>query len=169
MKKMISILLSLAVLTLTLTVSVPPVSAYDPQTDAAPYHLTPAELDKSLEVPPDINRPDNYVRVLYFHRIPGCSTCQLMSKYIYETVKTCFANEVKNREVILSYHNFEDVRNTKLVKAFRIGSPTLVIIQGKDGRDTKAKKADKIWTLAGDKEAFVKYVETEIRPWLPKE
>ena len=160
------------ILTLLLAVLAPfalvpsAVSANGPETDRVPYHLTPAQLNQSLEIRPDTARPDDYVRVLYFHRVPGCPTCQLMSKYVYETIKTRFSKEVQNREVIISFHNFEDSRNAKLVKTFNIGSPSLVLIQGRDGKDVKAKTAGKIWPLAGDREKFFDYVEGEIDAYL---
>lgn len=153
----------LALMTLT-----PATFADDPESEKAPYYLTSAELERALEVQANLDRPDDYARVLYFHRTPGCSTCQLMSKYVFETIKTRFLIEVKNRTVILSYHNFEDPQNAKLVKTFKIASPTLVIIQGKNGKEVKAKKADRIWSLAGDKMSFMTYVEKEIRNWLPQ-
>ena len=149
-----------------MTVGIRSVSAYDPQKDKAPYHMTTDELDKTFDIKAETKIPNDYVRVLYFHRIPGCSTCQTMSKYVYETVLKAYSGDVKNRRIVLRYFNFEDPKNAKLVKTFKITSPSLVIIQGRDGKDIKAKKADKIWSLAGDKEAFMKYVSEEIGKYL---
>lgn len=140
--------------------------AYDPQKDVAPYHLTNEQLDKTFGIKPDTKRPDDYVRVLYFHRVPGCATCQTMSKYVCETILKTYSEEVKNRQIVLRYFNFEDPKNAKLVKTFKIASPSLVLIQGRNGKDVKAKKADKIWSLAGDKAAFMKYVRKEINDYL---
>lgn len=149
-----------------MTLGVRPVFAYDSQKDKAPYYLTDDELDKKFDVKSETKMPDDYVRVLYFHRVPGCSTCQTMSKYVYETLSKTYFEKVKNRQIVLRYFNFEDPKNAKLVKTFKIASPTLVLIQGRNGKDVKAKYADKIWSLAGDKMAFMKYVGKEIDGYL---
>ena len=56
------------------------------ETDKLPYYLTDAELDKKLGVNEKADAPKNYVWAVYFHRAPGCDTCQLMSKYVFATV-----------------------------------------------------------------------------------
>ncbi len=140
--------------------------AYDPQKENPPYYLTDDELDKLLNINPKTKKPDDYVRILYFHRVPGCATCQTMSKYLYETIVNQFSEEVKERNLILRYDNFENPKYQKLVHLFKISSPTLVLIQGRDGKDIKAKTLDKIWSLAGDKKAFMNYIEDEINAYL---
>lgn len=158
--------LALCIVTIFTAVSIQTVSAYDPQKEKAPYYMTDDELDKTFDVKAETKKSNDYVRVLYFHRVPGCSTCQTMSKYVYETILKTYSREVKNRQVVLRYFNFEDPKNAKLVKTFKIASPTLVLIQGRNGKDIKAKYADKIWSLAGDKAAFMKYVGKEIDGYL---
>ncbi|MGL6197156.1 MAG: hypothetical protein ACRC2T_20290, partial [Thermoguttaceae bacterium] len=81
------------------------VSAFAAEDDAneskPPYYMTDEHLDKSLGVNDDAQKPEQFLQVIYFHRVPGCDTCQLMSKYIYETVKTKFPEEVKNKNIVL--------------------------------------------------------------------
>ena len=138
------------------------------QDDRPPYYLTDAELDKKLKVDEKTEAPSEYIWLIYFHRVPGCSTCQLMSKYIYETVEKSFADDVKGKNIVLRYRNLDDVKNADLVKRFNIRSPMLVIVQVKDGKLVKAKHADKIWSLAAEKEKFLEYVEKEIKSYQPK-
>jgi hypothetical protein len=135
-----------------------------------PYYLTEAELDKKLGVEVKADEkpvpPKEYIWLVYFHRVPGCDTCQLMSKYVYETVKERFADEVKDKQIVLRYRNFEDPKNAALVKLLNIKSPSLAIIHVKDGKPVKAKFAGKIWSLASEKEKFMKHVEEETKSFL---
>jgi hypothetical protein len=133
--------------------------------DRPPYYLTDEELDKKLGIDEKTEAPKEYVWVVYFHRVPGCATCQLMSKYIYETVEKQFGDNVKAKEIVLRYQNFEDRKNAGLVKKLGIKSPSLAVVQIKDGKLVKAKLADKIWALAAEKEKFVDYVEEEIKTY----
>ena len=130
-----------------------------------PYYLTDVELDKKLGIDEKTEASKEYIWVVYFHRVPGCETCQLMSKYVYETVKERFANEVKDKQIVLRYRNFEEPKNAALVKKLGIKSPSLAVIQVKDGKMVKAKLADKIWSLAAEKEKFMDYVAREIKSY----
>ena len=131
-----------------------------------PYHMSSQELDKSLSVDPEISIPQEYVRILYFHRDPGCATCQKMSKMVFQIVKKSFSEEARKKKVVLRYYDFEESKNEKLTKTFRITSPSLVILQMKSGNTSKAKFADQIWPLSGNSEKFFRYVEKEIREYL---
>jgi hypothetical protein len=130
-----------------------------------PYYMTDAELDKKLGIDEKVEAPKEYIWVVYFHRVPGCATCQLMSKYIYETVEKRFGDEMKGKEIVLRFQNFEERKNAALVQRLAIKSPMLAIIQIKDGKLVKAKHADKVWTLVAEKDKFIDYVEKEIKTY----
>lgn len=144
-------------------------TAFGQQADKPPYYLSAEALDASLGVDADAEKPANFVRAVYFHRVPGCATCQKMSKYIFETVKTQFPADVKDKKLVLRYMNFEDAKNAKVVKAFDIKSPTLVIIDVRDGKDTRVKKAARLWELSADKAKFQTYVAEELKAYLAPE
>ena len=131
-----------------------------------PYYLTEAKLDKNLGIDEKTEAQKEYIWLVYFHRVPGCDTCQLMSKYIYETVKERFANDLKEKNIVLRYRDFEEPKNASLVKLLNIKSPSLAIIYVKDGKPVKAKFAGKIWSLASEKEKFMEHVEKEITLYL---
>ena len=133
-----------------------------------PYYLADAELDKKLGVDEKTETPKEYVQVIYFHRVPGCDACQLMSKYVYETVKRLFADDVKEKRIVLRYRNFEEEKNADLVEKLGIKSPSLAVIQIEDGEMVKAKLAGKIWSLVAEKEKFIRYVAEEMKSYLPE-
>lgn len=128
------------------------------QDDKPPYYLSDSELDKKLTIDEKVKAPQEYLWIIYFHRVPGCETCQLMSKYVFETVKTKFADEIKTKNMVLRYKNFEIKQNAALVKKLGVKSPSLYIVEIKEGKIVKAKQADQIWSLAADKEKFIEYV-----------
>ena len=138
------------------------------ETDKPPYYLTDAELDKKLGVNEKTDAPKDYVWAVYFHRAPGCDTCQLMSKHVFATVNERLSDNVKEKQIVLRYKNFEDKKNAALVKKLGIKSPSLAVVEIKDGKLTKAKLADKIWSHAAEKKKFMDYVEKEIRTYCPE-
>lgn len=162
MKRMIAILFVLSAVVLSPMITQADEKKKD---DKAPYYLTDEELDKKLGVDEKTELPEVFVWVVYLHRVPGCDTCQLMSKYIYETVDTRFKDDTKIKEIVLRYRNFEDKKNADLVKKLKIQSPSLAIMIVKNGKLVKAKLAGKIWSLAKDKDEFIDYVEKEINAY----
>lgn len=136
------------------------------EADKPPYYLSAEALDESLGVDANAAKPADFVRAVYFHRVPGCATCQKMSKYIFETAKTQFADQLKNKKLVLRYMNFEDPKYAKLAQAFDVKSPTLVIVEVKAGKDARYKKAARIWELSGDEAKFQTYVAEEFNAWL---
>jgi len=160
--------LSVVVVVFALLFAVPHVVGQEKNDDRPPYYLTDAELDKKLGVDEKTEAPKEYVWLIYFHRVPGCSTCQLMAKYIYETVDKRFSNELKARQIVLRYKNLDAANNIELVKRFSIRSPMLVAVHIKDGKIVRAKHTDKIWSLAAEKEKFIDYVEKEIKSYFPE-
>ncbi|MDR0310846.1 MAG: hypothetical protein LBJ21_04600 [Acidobacteriota bacterium] len=90
-----------------------------------------------------------------------------MSKYIYETVVDRFADDLKNKQVVLRYGNLDDPKDDgyAIAKRLNINSPTLVLFQINDGKAVKAKPADKMWTLAAEEVKFKDYVEQEIKSY----
>lgn len=146
-------------------VGVSVVGAADTQNpaDKPPYYLSNRQLDESLGVNDQALKPARYVRLVYFHRVPGCSTCQLMSRYIYQTVQTKFPEYTKNKTLVLRYMNFEDPQFASFAQAFNVKSPTLIAIEVQDGKDVRYWNLNQIWLLAADKAKFYEYVETKVR------
>ena len=131
-----------------------------------PYELDDKELDKKLGVDEKTGTLKDYVCIISFHRIPVCSSCQLMSNHVYETVAERFVDEVKTKQVVLRYRDFEEEKNADLVKKLGIKSPSLAVLQIKGGKMVKAKLAATIWSLAAEKEKFMDQVEEDINWYL---
>jgi len=134
-----------------------------------PYHLSVEKLDEALGVDSKTERPKDYVRVIYFHLVPGCDICQTVSKNVFQTLIASFKKELKTKQVILRYHDIEDEKNAKIIEAFDVKGPSLYIVQGTDGKEVKAKNADQIWSLVTTKKKFLEYVEKEVRAYLSEE
>lgn len=142
--------------------------ADEKQSEKPPYYLNDEQLDKKLGVDEKVETPKSFLWVVYFHRIPGCDTCQKMSKYVYETIDTKFKDDTKTKNVVLRYKNLDDKKNADLVKKLKLKSPALAVMIVKDGKLHKAKLAGKIFSFAADKEKFINYVAQEINAYKPQ-
>ena len=111
-------------------------------------------------------QPKHRVVAIYFHRTQRCPTCQRISAYVEEAVKSGFAREMKQNVVQLCLIDYQDKKNAKYTKGYKITRPTLVLADVKDGRVTAWKPMPKVWSLVGKKDQFFKYVQDGIRGYL---
>ena len=107
--------------------------------------------------------PADRVVVMYFHRTVRCPTCQKMGSYSEEAVKSGFAEQVKAGTVEFHYIDFQDPKNAKLASGYGVAGPTLIVAKVAGGKVVEKKNLKDIWAKAGDKTAFVKYVQTNVK------
>jgi len=110
----------------------------------------------------DIKAPADRVAVMYFHRTQRCPTCLRMGSYSEEAVKGGFANEVKAGTVEFHSIDFQDAKNAAMVKAYKIGGPTLIVLKVEKNKAVAGKNLTEIWTKVRDKDVFLKYVRENI-------
>lgn len=102
----------------------------------------------------------------YFHRTNRCPTCRKISTYVEESLKTGFADEMKSGDVALRMIDFQDPKNERYTSGYKISGPTLVILDVQGEKVVAWKPAPKVWSLVGKKDAFLKYVQEEVRGYL---
>jgi thiol-disulfide isomerase/thioredoxin len=107
--------------------------------------------------------PADRVVVMYFHRVPGCPTCQKMRGYTQEAVKGEFAKQIKDGKVELHYINFEDQKNAALTQGYKVSGPTLIVARVAGNKVAEYKNLTEIWSKVVDKPAFVKYVQENVK------
>lgn len=112
-----------------------------------------------------ITTPADRVAVMYFHRTKRCPTCRKIGTYVNESVKEKFAEQMKSKTVGLYYVDFQQKKNEKLAKAYKVTGPTLVMVKIVDNKMADWKPMPKIWKLVGDKEKFFEYVQTGVEEY----
>jgi hypothetical protein len=110
--------------------------------------------------------PSHQVIACYFHRTVRCPTCRRISAYITEAVQTGYKDEVKAGSVKMVMIDFQDEKNQKYTQAYQIAGPTLVLMDVHEGKVTSWKPAPKVWSLVGNKDEFLKYVQGEVQSYL---
>jgi len=113
-------------------------------------------------------KPDHWVSVMYFHRTKRCPTCKKISAYIEESAKKGFAEQMKAGEVGCYMIDYQDAKNSKYSRFYKISGPTLVIADVRQGKVTEWKPMPQVWSLVFKKEAFFKYVQDGIGGYLEK-
>ena len=110
--------------------------------------------------------PEHRVVAMYFHRTQRCPTCKRIGAYAEEAIKTKFTRELKQKKLSFHLIDFQDRKNEKYTKGYRISGPTLVLANVVQDKVTAWKPLPKVWSLVGKKDEFFEYVQNEIRKYL---
>ena len=117
---------------------------------------------------PAADAPKDRVVAMYFHRTERCPTCQKMGSYSEEAVKTAFADEIKKGRVAFHFIDFEAEKNARYTKAYDISGPALIVAKISDNKVASYRNLEDIWDKVGDKPAFLRYVQENVKACLAK-
>ena len=112
------------------------------------------------------DRADKVI-VYYMHQTFRCITCNQIEATTGELINTDFAREMKDGRLEWKKVNFQE--NEDLAKLYNVASSTVVVVRLRDGKEIGHQSLDKVWTLSGNRDEFVKYVGGAIREALTKE
>jgi thiol-disulfide isomerase/thioredoxin len=109
--------------------------------------------------------PKDRVVVMYFHRTERCPTCLKMGSYSEEAVKKGLAKEIKAGKVAFHFIDFEDEKNERFTKAYKIEGPTLIVARVSEKKVAQYKSLDEMWTKVREKDKFIEYVQTNVKEY----
>ena len=106
------------------------------------------------------------VLVQYFHVAARCETCENMENCAREALQTAFADAWRDGRVEFRSLDYAEPRNEDLAKRYQLDCNSLVVSRQQNGTEVGWKKLDKIWDLVGDRAAYERYVQDEVRACL---
>ena len=101
------------------------------------------------------------ILVYYFHGTTRCATCKTIEAYAHEIVATAFASDLKAGSLEWKTVNVDEAANQHFTRDFELYTRSVVVVDAKDPK--RFKVLDRVWQLVGDKAAFQRYVEQEVR------
>jgi len=110
--------------------------------------------------------PKDRVVVMYFHRTQRCPTCLKMGGYAEEAVTKGMAKDVKEGKVSFHYIDFQDPKNSAFTQAYQVSGPTLLVVKVSGDKAAEYKNLQDMWTKVGNKDAFLEYVQSNIKTYL---
>ena len=156
------------------TLAEEPVSTIPPGGDSAATKISQASPKTPRVVPtataaPAQSQPsvsDRTVVAYYFHGNFRCQTCRKIEAFSREAVESGFPEDLKAGRLEWRVINVEEPGNEHFIQDYQLFSKSLVLVAKEGSKQTRWKNLQKVWTLVGDKEAFIQYVQDEIRAYL---
>ena len=124
-----------------------------PTATAAPAQSQPSESDRT-------------VVAYYFHGNFRCQTCRKIEALSREAVESGFPEDLKAGRLEWRVINVEESGNEHFIQDYQLFSKSLVLVAKEGSKQTRWKNLQRVWTLVGDKDAFMQYVQVEIRAYL---
>lgn len=106
------------------------------------------------------------VRVYYFHTTQRCASCKKIEALSEETVREGFARELDAGALEWKSLNLDDGENRHFVQDYQLYTKSLVVVDLRDGKQTRWKNLPRIWELLRDDVAFRQYVKREVHEYL---
>jgi hypothetical protein len=110
--------------------------------------------------------PDRTVVAYYFHGNFRCQTCRKIEALSREAVESGFPEELKNGKLEWRVVNVEESGNQHFIEDYRLFSKSVILVRFDDGRQKEWKNLLDVWRLVGDKGAFLRYVQNEVKAYL---
>ena len=114
--------------------------------------------DGSSVSPAVTSKAQLHLKIVYFHRTVRCPTCKRIGTLAAEAVTTSFPREIEQGTVHFSSVDFQDEKNAKLVDAYKIKTPTLVLIRVEDGHANAWAPLPRVWQLVAKPDELKAYV-----------
>jgi len=109
---------------------------------------------------------ENVVIAYYFHGYKRCNTCRTIEAYTVEALETGFSDELRRGDLAWLVVNVEEPENEHYVEDYELATKTVVLVEVKDGEESRWTRLDEVWQLVGDKESFVDYIQESTREYL---
>jgi hypothetical protein len=156
------------------TLAQEPVSTLPPDGDSAATKVSQASPKNPRVVPTATAAPakrepnvsDRTVVAYYFHGNFRCQTCRKIEALSREAVESGFPEDLKVGRLEWRVINVEESGNEHFIQDYQLFSKSLVLVAKEGSKQTRWKNLQEVWTLVGNREAFIKYVQAEIRAYL---
>lgn len=117
----------------------------------------------------DGGKAGSKVVAYYFHVTVRCPTCRKIEALSEEALKRGFADALKDGSLEWRPVNVQHLENRHFIQDYQLFTKSLVIARMKDGKQVEWKNLEKVWELVWNSDAFLKYVQNEVRAYLEKE
>jgi small redox-active disulfide protein 2 len=106
------------------------------------------------------------VVAMYFMTSARCTSCLKIESFTREAIESGFSQELKDGVIILKTINVESPENQHFVSNYQLYSKTVVIAGVEKGLQQRWKNLERVWDMLDDKQAFMSYVQTEMKQML---
>jgi len=137
-----------------------------PDLAPAPMKTVREPSGKIVGKEPSAQARGSKVIVYYLHTTARCPSCLKIEAYTAAEVTGPLSGPLSEGRLEWKVLNVEEPKNEHFVEDYQLYTKSVVVSEMKDGKEVRWKRLDKVWDLLGDQQAFMKYVDEEVRGYL---
>lgn len=104
--------------------------------------------------------------VYYFHGNFRCHSCITIENLTKQAVNSGFTDQLKNGRIEMKVINIEEPGNEHFADDYKLYTKSVILSDIKNGSEASWKNLEKVWTLLGDEDKFIEYIQTEMKTLL---
>jgi hypothetical protein len=171
-------------------VSAPTPSSAQPATQPGSVDLPPREVSKPITGSPQAGPPAAHetaarvpedkmiakgavphalgskVIVYYLHTTARCPSCLKIEAYTATEMTGPLARSLSEGRLEWKVVNVDEPENTHFTEDYELYTKSVVVSEVRNGKEIRWKRLDKVWDYLDDQDAFMKYVDEEVRVYL---
>jgi len=109
---------------------------------------------------------DDGIIAYYFHGMKRCPWCRKIEASAHEAIRQGFAEEMADGRLNWRVVNFEGPGNAHFVDDYDIAASTVVLVEVRDGKQTRWKNLEEVWDHLDNKDALMRFVREEVASFL---
>lgn len=110
--------------------------------------------------------PAEGVIVYQFHRRFRCEACHTLEAAINESLRTYFPNELKEGRLVFMVVDLDAKGNGHYEKDYDFFYNTVIVVDRENGRETRYKNLEEVWSLVDKKEAAMEFIRSHVADYL---
>jgi hypothetical protein len=110
--------------------------------------------------------PGPKVIAYYFHGNIRCVTCRTIESYAKEAIESGFPDALRKGQIEFRSVNIDEPQNEHFVHDYQLSASSVVVARFNNGEQADWKNLQLVWELVLDHDAFMVYVQEEIKPFL---
>lgn len=112
------------------------------------------------------NAQGHKVIAYYFHGIYRCATCRKIEDLTRQAIKEGFPEDLKQGRLEYRVVNVEQSGNEHFIKDYQLFTKSVIIVDMQGGKQMRWKNLNKVWEYVLNREAFLKYIQGEVKAYL---
>jgi len=116
---------------------------------------------------PSVKKSADKIEIYYFHRTQRCYSCNILSRYVRETIEQKFSEEIESGKIEFREINIDLPENKNVTGKFQASGSSLFINAIKDGQDNISQDTS-VWRLLNNRSQFENHLANKINSLLGK-
>jgi hypothetical protein len=128
----------------------------------APAPATAPAGAASQPAPAEASVPTDAIIAYYFHGDVRCASCNQIEALSQQALEQGYGKDLADGKLLWRVVNVDKPANKHFIADYKLATRSVVLVERRQGEQTRWKNLTRVWELLRDDGAFVTYVQDEL-------